>query len=201
MESPRFAIILRQRGSKMHFENQRILPATRSIKDFERMMRSSYEYVILLDCHVAQLQSLMALAKKHRKKVLLHVDLIKGLRNDEHAAEFLCQQIKPAGLISTRTQVVQLAKKRSLTAIQRVFLLDTHALETSYRLLESFRPDYIEVLPGIVPHIIREVRERTGIPILAGGLIRTREEVNAALDAGAVAVTTSSRDVWEMGTP
>lgn len=185
----------------MHFENQRILPATRSIKDFERMMRSSYEYVILLDCHVAQLQSLMALAKKHRKKVLLHVDLIKGLRNDEHAAEFLCQQIKPAGLISTRTQVVQLAKKRSLTAIQRVFLLDTHALETSYRLLESFRPDYIEVLPGIVPHIIREVRERTGIPILAGGLIRTREEVNAALDAGAVAVTTSSRDVWEMGTP
>lgn len=181
----------------MHFGNQRILPAARSIKDFERLLKSPHEYVILMDCHAAQLKSLVSAAKKRHKKVLLHVDLVKGLRNDEHAAEFLCQQIRPAGLISTRTQVVQVAKKRSLLAIQRIFLLDTHALETSYRLLDSFRPDYIEVLPGIIPHILQEVRQRTRIPILAGGLIRSREEVLAALDAGAVAVTTSSRDIWE----
>ncbi|MBN2909847.1 glycerol-3-phosphate responsive antiterminator [Polycladomyces sp. WAk] len=182
----------------MHFQQQKILPAAKSIKDFEMLMDSSYQYIILLDCHVAQLKALIQLANRHGKKVMLHVDLIQGLRNDEHAAEFLCQQIKPAGLISTRTQVVHVAKKKKLIGIQRIFLLDTHALETSYRLLETSRPDYIEVLPGIIPHMIREVHERTGIPVLAGGLIRTPEEAEQALSAGAVAVTTSNRSLWKM---
>jgi len=182
----------------MHFQQQKILPAAKSIKDFEMLMDSSYQYIILLDCHVAQLKALIQLANRHGKKVMLHVDLIQGLRNDEHAAEFLCQQIKPAGLISTRTQVVHVAKKKKLIGIQRIFLLDTHALETSYRLLETSRPDYIEVLPGIIPHMIREVHERTGIPVLAGGLIRTPEEAEQALSAGAVAVTTSNRSLWKL---
>jgi glycerol uptake operon antiterminator len=180
----------------MHFSNQKILPAANSVKEFEKLMKTPYEYIILLNSHVAQLQSLMQLANRHHKKVLLHVDLIQGLRSDEYAAEFLCQLIKPAGLISTRTPVVQIAKKKSLIAIQRIFLLDNHALNTSYRLLSSFKPDYIEVLPGVIPHIIKEFAEKVETPILAGGLIRTREEAKEALKAGAVAVTTSSEKIW-----
>lgn len=181
----------------MHFQNQKILPAAAKIKDFEKLMISNYEYIILLDSHISQLQSLIQLANRHGKKVLLHVDLIQGLRSDEYAAEFLCQTIKPAGLISTRTSVVAVAKKKSLIAIQRIFLLDQHALNTSYRLLQTFKPDYIEVLPGVIPHIIQEVAEKTQVPVLAGGLIRTKEEVRQALDAGAVAVTTSSEKIWK----
>jgi glycerol uptake operon antiterminator len=92
--------------------------------------------------------------------------------------------------------VVSVAKKKSLIAIQRIFLLDTHALETSYRLLKTFKPDYIEVLPGIIPHIIKEVSENTGVPILAGGLIRSVKEANDAIEASAVAATTSSERIW-----
>ncbi len=182
-----------------HFNNQQILPAASNIKEFERLMDTNYEYeyVILLDCHILQLVSLMKLAKHHRKKVLLHADLIQGLRSDEHGAEYLCHYIKPAGLISTRTSVVSVAKKRSLIAIQRIFLLDSHALNTSYRLLESFQPDYIELLPGVIPHIINEVAEKTKIPVLAGGLIRTNAEVQQALEAGAVAITTSMKNIWK----
>lgn len=180
-----------------YFANQKILPAAKNIKQFEIMLRSHYEYIVLLDTHIGQLGSLIALANSHKKKVLLHADLIQGLRSDEYAAQFLCQTIKPAGLISTRTSVVKEAKKKSLIAIQRLFLLDSHALETSYRLLETFHPDFIEVLPGIMPHVIKEVAEKTNIPLLAGGLIRTREDVQMALDAGAIAVTTSDKQIWD----
>lgn len=180
-----------------HFAKQKILPAAKNIKQFEKMLRSNYEYVVLLDTHIGQLESLISLASRHRKKVLLHADLIQGLRSDEHAAQFLCQTIKPAGLISTRTPVVKEAKKKSLIAIQRLFLLDSHALETSYRLLDNFRPDYIEVLPGIMPHVIQEVASKTKTPLLAGGLIRTDQEVKMALNAGAVAVTTSDQKIWD----
>ena len=181
----------------MAFHNQSILPAVRKIKDLEKLLQSPYEYLVLLDSHIGQLQSLVDLAGRHGKKLLLHIDLVEGLKNDEYAAEFVCQRIKPAGLISTRANVIKKTKQNGLIAIQRLFLLDSGALEKSYALLERTKPDYIEVLPGVMPHIIREVHEATGIPIFAGGLIRTVEEVESAMAAGATAVTTSRAELWK----
>jgi glycerol uptake operon antiterminator len=180
----------------MSFHNQSILPAIRKIKDLEKLVKSSFTYIVLLDSHIGQLKNMVELAQAHGKKLLLHVDLVEGLKNDEYAAEFLCQNIRPAGLISTRAGVITKAKQNGLLAIQRLFLLDSSALEKSYTLLERTRPDYIEVLPGVMPHIIKEVHERTGIPIFAGGLIRNVEDVENALQAGATAVTTSHTELW-----
>jgi glycerol uptake operon antiterminator len=181
----------------MSFHNQSILPAIRKMKDLEKLLDSSYSYIVLLDSHIGQLRSIVDLAKANSKKILLHVDLVEGLKNDEYATEYLCQQVRPAGLISTRAGVITKTKQNGLLAIQRLFLLDSSALEKSYTLLERTRPDYIEVLPGIMPHIIKEVRERTGIPIFAGGLIRSVSEVELALEAGATAVTTSNKELWD----
>lgn len=180
----------------MTFFNQPILPAARKMKDLEKVVNMSYEYIVILDTHVSQIKSIVDLAKAHGKKTLLHADLILGLKNDESAAEFLCQVVKPAGLISTKAGVIGKAKQNGLLAIQRVFLLDTSALNKSYVLLERTKPDYIEVLPGIMPSMITEVHERTKIPIFAGGLIRSVDDVMQALQAGASAVTTSNVKLW-----
>jgi len=88
--------------------------------------------------------------------------------------------------------------KKGLVPIHGVFWLDSHSLETSYRILQTSRPDYIEVLPGVIPHVIHEIRERTQLPILAGGFIRTQRDIESILQAGAIAVTTSSRNLWEL---
>lgn len=181
----------------MPFHNQKILPAVRKIKELEKLLQTSYEYFVLLDSHVGQLKNLVELTKFHDKKLLVHADLIGGLKNDEHAAEFLCQNIKPAGLISTRANVILKAKQNNVLAIQRLFLLDSSALETSYHILERTQPDYIEVLPGVMPAIIKEVHEKSGISILAGGLIRSVKDVENALLAGAAAVTTSRKELWK----
>ncbi|MFC0562277.1 glycerol-3-phosphate responsive antiterminator [Halalkalibacter alkalisediminis] len=181
-----------------HFIDQRIFPAARSLKEFEKLLRTKFEVIILLNSHVSQLKSLIEMANRAGKKVFLHADLVQGLKTDEYAAQFLCQDIKPAGIISTRKNVVLTAKKNSIIAVQRLFLLDSIALESSYKLLETTKPDYIEVLPGVMPHIITEVYERTGIPIIAGGLIREKQEVINALDAGAIGVTTSRKELWDL---
>ncbi|NUU60184.1 glycerol-3-phosphate responsive antiterminator [Paenibacillus agri] len=179
----------------MSIQGQTVLPAIRKMKHLEKLLQSSYEYIVLLESHIGQLKDIVNLAKSHRKKLLLHVDLVEGLKNDEAAADFLCQSIKPAGLISTRANVILKARQNGLLAVQRVFLLDSSALDKSYALLERTQPDYIEVLPGVIPGLIAEVRERTGIPIFAGGLIRTVDDVEKALAAGATAVTTSQMDL------
>lgn len=181
----------------MSLQDQSILPAIRKMKDLEKLMKSSYTYIVLLDSHIGQLKSIVDLGRAHGKQLLLHADLIEGLKNDEFAAEFLCQSIRPAGIISTRGNVITKTRQNGLIAIQRLFLLDSSALDKSYTLLERTQPDYIEVMPGVIPHIIKEVKERSGIPIFAGGLIRSVDDVEQALAAGATAVTTSNHELWQ----
>ncbi|MFD1988923.1 glycerol-3-phosphate responsive antiterminator [Paenibacillus nicotianae] len=178
------------------FYGQAILPAAKSMKQFEQILSSSYEYGVFLDTHIAQLKNIYKMANQQHKKMFLHADLVHGLKNDEYAAEYLCQEIKPYGIISTRGNMILKAKQKGVIAIQRVFMLDTIALEKSYALLQKTQPDYIEVLPGVVPHMIKEVIERTNIPVFAGGLIRTADDVEQALTAGATAVTTSNDQLF-----
>lgn len=180
----------------MSFHGQKILPAAKQMKQLEQILESRYQYGVLLDTHIARLGQMYRLIREAGKSMFLHADLIQGLKNDEYAAEYLCQEIRPDGLISTRSSVILKAKQKGIAAIQRVFLLDTLALEKNYALLEKTKPDYIEVLPGAMPHMIDEVYRRTGIPIFAGGLIRTPMQVEEAIAAGALAVTTSSRELF-----
>jgi glycerol uptake operon antiterminator len=181
----------------MTFHNQLILPAARKMKDLEKLLHLDYEYIVMLETHISQIKSIVDLTRAHGKKLLLHADLIEGLKNDEYAAEYLSQVIKPAGIVSTRAGVITKTKQNGLLAIQRIFLLDTNALDKSYELLKRTKPDYIEVMPGVMPHIIAEVYEQTGIPIFAGGLIRTVNDVELAIQAGASAVTTSNAELWK----
>jgi glycerol uptake operon antiterminator len=183
------------KGLDIH--QQKIIPAIKTMKDFEKFLSSSYVHAVLLELHIAQLKSVFQYARQCGKNLITHTDLIQGLSHDEYAAEYLCQEFKPYGLISTRGSVIVKAKQKKVLAIQRIFLLDSHALEKSYQLIEKTRPDFIEVMPGAMPHVIREVKERTGIPILAGGLIRTIDDVERALEAGATAITTSNKELWK----
>ncbi|MBA4536766.1 glycerol-3-phosphate responsive antiterminator [Bacillus aquiflavi] len=177
--------------------NQKILPASSNMKEFERFLQSPYHIGVFLEMHISQLKNVCAMAKAHGKKLLYHVDLIHGLKNDDFATEYICQEFKPFGLISTKANVILTAKRKGVLAVQRIFLIDSHALEKSYRLVEKTKPDLIEVLPGGMPWMITEVQERVGVPILAGGLIRSVKEVQNALDAGATAITTSKTELWD----
>lgn len=177
---------------------QKILPAISSLKQFEVFLQSKYEIGVYLEIHISQLANIHKLASKHKKKMIYHVDLIHGLKNDDYATEYICQQFEPYGLISTKSSVILKAKQKGVIAIQRMFLIDSHALDRSYRLIEKTKPDYIEVLPGAMPWMIKEVKEKTNIKIFAGGLIRSKNEVEEALHAGADAITTSKQELWEL---
>lgn len=175
---------------------QVVLPASSNMKDFEVFLKSPYEIGVFLELHIAQLKNVSALAEAHGKKMLYHVDMIHGIKSDDFATEFICQEFKPYGLISTKANVILKAKKKGVIAIQRIFLIDSHALEKSYKLLEKTKPDFIEVLPGAMPDLINEVSRKVRIPVFAGGFIRTTSDVENALNAGAYGVTTSKRDLW-----
>ena len=72
------------------------------------------------------------------------------------------------------------------------------ALESIRQQQHMVKPDFIEVLPGLMPKVIQKVCRSSRTPVIAGGLITDKESVMGALDAGAIAVSTTNREVWQM---
>ena len=52
--------------------------------------------------------------------------------------------------------------------------------------------DLIEVLPGLMPKVIHRVAATCGKPIIAGGLVTEKADVVNALEAGALAVSSTN---------
>ena len=56
----------------------------------------------------------------------------------------------------------------------------------------------VEVLPGAMPKVLSWVQDVVDVPIIASGLVCDKELVMTALQAGAVAISTTNMDVWEI---
>lgn len=132
------------------------------------------------------------------KKAFVHLDLIDGLSAREISADFIARHTAADGVISTKAALTKRARDLGLVAIQRVFLLDSMALKNVERHFSQESADLVEVLPGLMPKIIRQLCKTTGKPIIAGGLISDKEDVTGALGAGAVAVSSTNPAVWAM---
>ncbi|MCK4257589.1 MAG: glycerol-3-phosphate responsive antiterminator [Halanaerobiales bacterium] len=90
------------------------------------------------------------------------------------------------------------AKNEGLMAIQRLFLLDSAVLKIGEHLLEQNKPDAVEILPGIAaPYFVDHINSKLSTPIIAGGLINERAEVEGLLEKGVFAVSSSNRELWE----
>ena len=91
------------------------------------------------------------------------------------------------------------AKQLGLIAIQRFFLLDSLALSNISKQIRQNNPDFIEVIPGAMPKIIREVTSSlVGTPLITGGLIRDTSDAINALEAGAIAVSVTNCKLIEL---
>ncbi|WP_188454108.1 glycerol-3-phosphate responsive antiterminator [Virgibacillus oceani] len=173
-----------------------ILPAIRKMKDFDKALETTHDSIVFLETRLAQLKSLVDYTKRANKLALVHFDLIHGLKADEYGMEFLIREVKPDGILSTRGNVISLAKKNKLLAIQRIFLLDSLALEHNLKSIARYQPDCTEVLPGLIPELITQIYKKTAIPVIAGGLVTSEKEIASALESGARAVSTSNSALW-----
>ena len=96
-----------------------------------------------------------------------------------------------------RQSFIRRAKELGLAAILRVFLLDSISLESLGKMPANL-PDCLDILPGTMPKILRRVCADAKVPVFTGGLIADKEDVMAALDAGATAISTTNQAVWNM---
>ncbi len=178
-----------------HFGNKKIIAAVRTEEEFAIALDSSVDCIFLLCSNIMTVEGWIKRAKAAGKKLFIHLDMSEGVGRDSAGVAYLAQ-LGVDGIISTRTGIIRAARERGVTTVQRIFSIDSQATQTSANAAGNFHPSYIEIMPGVIPKVIRRFCSSTDIPIIAGGLIESPEEVKAALESGAVAVSTANRALW-----
>ena len=51
-------------------------------------------------------------------------------------------------------------------------------------------------MPGLMPKIIKKISQETHVPLITGGLIKEKEDIINALNAGALSVSTTDTKLW-----
>ena len=175
-----------------------VIAAVKDDAELRQALNADCQVVFLLYGTILNIGDLVEQVRSRGKVCFVHIDLIEGLSNREIAVDALIKLSSPDGIISTRTPQIRRAQHLGILTIQRVFLLDSMSLQSLLTTMDAYHPDYIEVLPGVIPSVIAEITAKTVIPIIAGGLIRSKQDVIQALQAGAIAVSTSCQAVWKM---
>ncbi|KOP78223.1 antiterminator [Bacillus sp. FJAT-21945] len=165
-------------------------------KDLDIACRSNPNVVFLLTGDLLTSADYIKKLQSNEKTVFLHLDFIEGLSNSKSAVEYIAKNLKPTGIITTKSHVVKYAKEYGLVTIQRIFLLDAAAIEKGIEMVKSCNPNAVEILPGIMPKIIDQLVNRLPHPIIAGGLVTEKKEVLSALKAGALAVSAGDHSMW-----
>ena len=176
-----------------------VIAAVRDEADAVQAAESPVAAVFLLSGSILTLPEITGILRRADKLVFMHMDLCDGLGRDAAAVQWCARNLSLDGMISTRWQLLKAAGEMGLLTIQRTFLMDSASLSSGIKLMRGNPPDMVELLPGLVPKAIRQVRERLDIPVIAGGMVTEADEVEDALTAGALAVSTSDKILWRMG--
>lgn len=172
-----------------------VIAAVRDSKILSTAALDGVDTVFLLSTNIIELASKVDEIHGYGKEIFVHADFADGIGKDRYGMEFI-KQTGADGVISTRASVIKAARDVGLKTVQRIFIVDSQSIETAVDSTRSSKPDMIEIMPGVVPKVISGMRARTDIPIIAGGLVSDALEVKAATEAGAIAVSTSSTELW-----
>ena len=178
------------------FEISPIITAVKDEQGLEKALKTESPVVFLLFGNICNITGLVDQVKNSGKIAIVHVDLIQGLSSKEVAVDFIHQNTRADGIISTKAPLVRHAMDLGMIGGQRTFLIDSMALETTKKQLLTFQPDFMELMPGVMPKILKTVRGYTEIPLVAGGLISDKKDILAAFDAGVDAGSTTREELW-----
>jgi glycerol uptake operon antiterminator len=177
-----------------------VIAAVRKPNDVQKAIDSSCDNIFFMSGTVAEIIRAVRLTKDAKKGAFIHLDLIRGLSStDKETVDFIADYVGADGIVTPKSHLIKEAKRVGLYAIQHLFILDSLALENGLKLLSSTAPDAIELMPGpLIKAIQRFAEAAETIPIISSGLIETKEDAYACLQAGATAVSVSNAHLWSL---
>lgn len=183
---------------KKLLDHNRVIASVKDQASLERAIKSDCKIIFVLFGNICNISRIVQQIKAAGKYAFIHVDLLDGTTNSEVVVEFLKIVTQADGIISTKTQMIKAAQAHGFYTILRLFIVDSISYHNVQKQVANCHPDCIEVMPGVMPTVIRWILESLDIPIISGGLICDEETAHIALNAGANAISTTNQDVWKL---
>ncbi|MFA9379705.1 MAG: glycerol-3-phosphate responsive antiterminator [Acetanaerobacterium sp.] len=177
-------------------DKSRIIPSVVQFEQIKTVLDSSCKRVNLLVGNINNLAEVVHRLHSANKRVFVHIEMIGGIARDKDAVKFLIHTCQADGVIATKTSLILAAKSCGVSCIQRIFAIDTSALKTALKTVQAAQPDEVEVMPGLMPEVIRQFKSSIPYPLIVGGLIKSSEAVSQALQSGADYVSTGHEALW-----
>jgi len=121
--------------------------------------------------------------------------MTEGISRDRAGIEYIAG-FGADGIISTHSALVRFGRELGLKVVQRFFFVDSQSVKTAKATLKAFKPDMIEIMPASSCGFIADFCRENSIPLIAGGLITEKNDIIKALSAGAEAVSTGKKELW-----
>lgn len=175
-----------------------LIPAIREFADLERIPLDNTDMIFLLNAGISELEKYVHWAQENDKLVFVHLDLARGIGKDREGIAYLANEIGIDGIVTTKNLLIKYAKEFDLVTVQRLFIVDSGAIHTGLAMIKESQPDLVEVLPGVaIPHVPQLTEQE--IPIIAGGLITSEEDIEILLHNKVIGISTSNPTLWKWG--
>ena len=138
-----------------------IISAIHSLQDAKDAAASSVEIGILLGGRIPELRHAVQIMRDKGKKAFVHLDLAGGLKKD----------VKPDGIMTTKSSLIRTIRELGLVAGQRCFILDTQSYQVAVKTARACQPDFVELMPGLMPTVVTNFCRDTEFRVVAGGLV------------------------------
>ncbi|MFX3632386.1 MAG: glycerol-3-phosphate responsive antiterminator [Candidatus Pristimantibacillus sp.] len=160
------------------------------------VLQSDVQRINLMAGHIGNLEAFIDQLHEAGKQVYVHMEMISGLGKDAHAIAYLRSKFKADGILTTKSNAVAAAKQVGMRSIQRIFAIDTAAINTAIRMISNTNPDEVELMPGLMPRVVKELKMTIKQPLIVGGLIRHEQEIIEALASGADYISSGDPLMW-----
>lgn len=174
-----------------------VIPEVKNDEWLDALKKSESDVVYIVYGDICSIAEIVENVKSMGKMAIVHVDLIVGLSQKEISVDFIKKYTKADGIISMKAQLIKRANDLGLFTIQRFYMMDGFTYANIAKNVKTTNPDVVEFMPAGLSKVMRYLVEQIDKPIVASGLTQDEEDVIRALKAGAIAVATTNRELWE----
>lgn len=176
---------------------QPVIMAIYGIEQLKTALSSTAKVCIIANIDLIKLQPVIELLSKAGKYVIVNIDSCNGLSQDKGGIDYVAET-GAMGLLSTRLQTVQRAKKCGLITMQKIFVTDRSTWLRSLKAVEQSEPDYVQLMPAQMLPLLPQADRNVLPPIVASGFVCNEEHARTALLHGAIAVSSSDSALWDV---
>jgi glycerol-3-phosphate responsive antiterminator len=176
----------------------KVIPVVENRAQFlTALTMSGHNVIFIRHCDLFDIKSLCQQASHQGYALYINVDHINGIHPDAAGLQYLIEQFHIAGIASANLKVLTLGKTLGLHTILHIFAADSTGLESATEMVNTSAIDLFNVSPAlVVPSISAMLTTLLPRPFITSGLISTRRQIQAVLQAGALGVVVIQPELW-----